>query len=61
MDDLVDDLWEGTDDGQITIDGGDSSDATKLVLVGGTLAVLAAAGALAASMGNDLGIDLELG
>eukprot|EP00584_Thalassiosira_punctigera_P019359 CAMPEP_0172554248 /NCGR_PEP_ID=MMETSP1067-20121228/53808_1 /TAXON_ID=265564 ORGANISM="Thalassiosira punctigera, Strain Tpunct2005C2" /NCGR_SAMPLE_ID=MMETSP1067 /ASSEMBLY_ACC=CAM_ASM_000444 /LENGTH=119 /DNA_ID=CAMNT_0013342581 /DNA_START=112 /DNA_END=468 /DNA_ORIENTATION=+ len=49
MDDLVDDLWAEKDaqsiiereiNGGMTIeDGGSSSDTTKLVLVGGTLAV----------------------
>ncbi|KAL7542483.1 hypothetical protein ACHAXR_013133 [Thalassiosira sp. AJA248-18] len=39
----------------------DSSDSTKWILIGGTVMVVAAAGALAVTMGNDLGIDLGLG
>mmetsp|Transcript_20927 Transcript_20927/g.43648 ORF Transcript_20927/g.43648 Transcript_20927/m.43648 type:complete len:359 (+) Transcript_20927:151-1227(+) len=71
---LVDGLWEASQeavqekkkgDGQITTaidDDEDSSDSTtKLVLVGGTIMVVAAAGALAVTMGNELGIDMELG
>lgn len=48
-----------TEDSQITEQ--DSSDSTKWILIGGTLTVVAAAGALAVTMGNDLGIDLDLG
>mmetsp|Transcript_24742 Transcript_24742/g.52483 ORF Transcript_24742/g.52483 Transcript_24742/m.52483 type:complete len:378 (+) Transcript_24742:246-1379(+) len=40
---------------------GVTADSTKLILIGGTAFILAAAAALAVSMGNDLGIDLELG
>jgi len=39
----------------------ESVDSTKWILVGGTVAVLVAAGALAVTLGDDLGIDLELG
>ena len=39
----------------------DSSDSTKWILVGGTVLVVVAAGALAVTMGNDLGIELNLG
>ena len=46
---------------QEIIDTKQKEDSTKWILAGGTLMVLAAAGALAVSMGNDLGIDLELG
>lgn len=38
-----------------------AADSTKWILIGGTLAVLVAAGALAANLGSELGIDLELG
>lgn len=38
-----------------------STDSTKGILIGGTVLVLAAAGALSVKMGNDLGLDLELG
>lgn len=74
---LVEGLWEAgqgavqekmNGDGQITTttiddnDDEDSSDSTtKLVLFGGTIMVVAAAGALAVTMGNELGIDMELG
>jgi len=49
---------------QITIkDEVDSSlvDSTKWILISGTILILVAAGALAVTMGNDLGLDLELG
>ena len=46
---------------QEIIDTKQKEDSTRWILAGGTLMVLAAAGALAVSMGNDLGIDLELG
>jgi uncharacterized membrane protein YdjX (TVP38/TMEM64 family) len=36
-------------------------ESTKWVLIGGTVMVVLAAGALAVTMGNDLGLDLELG
>jgi len=47
----------------ITIDeDSDSSlDSTKWILISGTILILVAAGALAVTMGNDLGLDLELG
>jgi hypothetical protein len=35
------------------------SETSKLILAGGTIAVLVAAGALAVTMRNDLGLDLE--
>jgi len=38
-----------------------SLDSTKWILISGTILILAAAGALAVTMGNDLGLDLELG
>eukprot|EP00571_Detonula_confervacea_P013410 CAMPEP_0172304558 /NCGR_PEP_ID=MMETSP1058-20130122/5951_1 /TAXON_ID=83371 /ORGANISM="Detonula confervacea, Strain CCMP 353" /LENGTH=365 /DNA_ID=CAMNT_0013015835 /DNA_START=139 /DNA_END=1236 /DNA_ORIENTATION=+ len=56
LDSLVD-----APDSQITIEEQDSADLTKWILIGGTIMVLGAAGALAVTMGNDLGIDLELG
>lgn len=70
--DILDDLWARQDaesmrrlmedDGATTTpEDGDSDATTKYVLIGGTALVLAAAGALAATLGNDLGIDLELG
>ena len=43
------------------LDAEDSSDSTKWILVGGTVLVVVAAGALAVTMGNDLGIELDLG
>ena len=38
-----------------------SLDSTKWILISGTILILAAAVALAVTMGNDLGLDLELG
>lgn len=50
---------------QITLKDEDSDsslvDSTKWILISGTILILAAAGALAVTMGNDLGLDLELG
>jgi len=54
------------DESQIMIDedlaqDSDSADVTKWILIGGTGMVLVAAAALAVSMGNEMGIDMELG
>ena len=38
-----------------------SIDSTKWILIGGTVLILIAAGALSVTVGNDLGINLELG
>lgn len=38
-----------------------SIDSTKWILIGGTVLILIAAGALSVTIGNDLGINLELG
>ena len=56
-DDLQTILNEETD----LVIGSDSADSTKVILLGGTGLVLVAAGALSVTLGNDLGIDLELG
>ena len=77
LDNVVDDIWTNDDDETITksdqqqtnslqkIDAintdSSSLDSTKWILIGGTILILAAAGALAVTMGNDLGLDLELG
>ena len=45
----------------ITIKEDSSIDSTKWILISGTILILVAAGALAVTMGNDLGLDLELG
>ena len=69
---IVDDLWisqfsssEENENNSIDIRdeslSEDSSDSTKWILVGGTVLVVVAAGALAVTMGNDLGIELNLG
>ena len=42
-------------------DNDSSLDSTKWILISGTILILVAAGALAVTMGNDLGLDLELG
>lgn len=75
-DDVVDDLWTAPRDDadadlleisdmgidlSLQVDEEDSSVTTKYILIGGTVMVLAAAAALAVTMGNELGIDLELG
>lgn len=67
--DVVDDIWnEGdkpTDLETGLVNFGDSDDEdseserSKIILAGGTIAVLVAAGALAVTMRNDLGLDLE--
>lgn len=55
-------IVSGDDDDDDGLEDSSSTDSTtKWILIGGTLAVLVAAGALAMTMGNDLGIDLELG
>ncbi|KAL9178497.1 hypothetical protein ACHAXT_001835 [Thalassiosira profunda] len=65
---IVDDVWtsnrsiDATTEGDGPIELQDSSvDSTKWILLGGTALVLAAAAALAVTMKNDLGLDLELG
>jgi len=62
---VVDDIW-GKGDNQSGlvnfIDDDDEesvSESSKLIFAGGTIAVLLAAGALAVTMRNDLGLDLE--
>ena len=50
-----------SNNGDIMLEEDSSADSTKWILVGGTAMIIAAAGALAVTMGNDLGIDLELG
>lgn len=68
---IIDELWARQDAKSISLpeqedqiaklEDGDSDATTKYILIGGTALVLAAAGALAVTLGNDLGIDLELG
>lgn len=67
--DVVDEIWnEGDKPADLEtglvnfgdIDDEDSvSETSKIILAGGTIAVLVAAGALAVTMRNDLGLDLE--
>jgi len=63
---VVDDIWgEGDKQSGLVnfIDDNEEEDSvsesSKLILAGGTIAVLLAAGALAVTMRNDLGLDLE--
>jgi len=68
---VVDDIWSEGDKptdletGLVNFSGDDDdeedsvSETSKLILAGGTIAVLVAAGALAVTMRNDLGLDLE--
>ena len=76
LDSVVDDRWtdddkknseqqqlnslQKIDAGEINTDSS-SLDSTKWILISGTILILAAAVALAVTMGNDLGLDLELG
>ena len=65
--DVVDDIWSEGDNptaletGLVNFgeDDDSMSETSKLILAGGTIAVLVAAGALAVTMRNDLGLDLE--
>eukprot|EP00984_Skeletonema_dohrnii_P014563 scaffold6136_cov135-Skeletonema_dohrnii-CCMP3373.AAC.8 len=67
---VVDDIWSEGDKptdletGLVNFSDDDEeedsvSETSKLILAGGTIAVLVAAGALAVTMRNDLGLDLE--